>query len=205
VILAVVIVMSPLMRGLLFSIYPDNWVAPYVLMPCRADALSIGVLIALGLREPHILSMMRQYSWAVYTLLAVWSVIGVRVLLGQFQSYEGKAFGVEYSFLASFYGLLLLATLLSERVSLVFSFRPLRFMGSIAYGVYLIHGLLSFLLRKLWFHVRPTSGAKSEIFVAAFSAAVSILIATASWKYFEKPLVQRGHRYKYAEELAAVA
>jgi len=44
-----------------------------------------------------------------------------------------------------------------------------------------------------------------DILVTTLRGAVSIAVAAASWKYFEKPLVQRGHHYKYAEELAAVA
>ena len=27
--------------------------------------------------------------------------------------------------------------------------------------------------------------------------AVTLLIATLSWKYFEKPLLRRGHKYVY--------
>lgn len=200
-----VILVAPLLRALLYFLYPDNWVAGYVLMPCRADALSIGVLIALALREPRMLSVTRRYSGAVYTLLAVFSLIGLRALLGRFPPYDTKAFGLEYSFLAVLFGLLLLSTLLSKRLSAIFSFGPLRFMGSIAYGAYLLHRPIGFLLGKIWLHVRPTNGPTTEVLVATFSAALSIAIATASWEYFEKPFVQRGHWYKYAEESAAVA
>jgi peptidoglycan/LPS O-acetylase OafA/YrhL len=28
-------------------------------------------------------------------------------------------------------------------------------------------------------------------------AAASVLMASLSWKYFEKPLLRRGHRYQY--------
>ena len=174
-------------------------------MPCRADALAIGVLIALGLRDSRVLSVTRRYSWAAYALLAILSVISLRVLWGHFEPLAGKAFGLDYSFLAILYGLLLLSTLLSTRLSAIFSFGPLRFMGSIAYGVYLLHRPMSFLLHKLLFYFRPKSGSVADTLVATLSVAVSIAIATASWRYFEKPLVQRGHHYKYAEELAAVA
>ena len=201
ILLAAVIVTAALLRVTLLSVFPDNWVAAHVLTPCRADALSIGVLIAIGLREPRVLSVMRRYSWAACTLLAILSLISLRVVWGHFEPLAGKAFGLDYSFLAIFYGLLLLSTLLSTRLGAIFSFGPLRFLGRIAYGVYLVHRLINFALHKVWFYFQPESGSVSDILTATTGAAVSIAVATASWRYFEQPLVQRGHRYTYAAEL----
>jgi peptidoglycan/LPS O-acetylase OafA/YrhL len=198
IILLVLIVAAPLLRAILLYISPENWVPAHVLMPCRVDALSIGVLIALGLREPRVLSKMQRYSWSAYALLALSSLISLRVMWGRFEPLAGKAFGLDYSFLAILYGLLLLSTLLSKRLSAIFSFGPLRFLGSIAYGLYLLHRAVNLALHKVLFHFRPKSELVSDILVATSSIAVSIAVATLSWKYFEKPLVQRGHRLCWA-------
>lgn len=197
ILLSALIVAAALLRATLLSVFPDNWVAIHVLTPCRADALSIGVLIALGVREPRVLSLMRRYSGAAYTLFAILLLISLRVMWGHFEPLTGRAFGMEYSFLAIFYGLLLLSTLLSTRLSAIFSFGPLRFMGNIAYGIYLLHRLINFSLQKALFYLRPTSGSISDILIATASVAGSIAVATASWRYFEQPLVKRGHRYRY--------
>jgi peptidoglycan/LPS O-acetylase OafA/YrhL len=199
ILLLAVIVAAALLRATLLSVFPDNWVAAHVLTFCRSDALSIGVLVALGVREPGVLSLMRRYSWVAYTLLAILLLISLRVMWGHFEPLAGKAFGIDYSFLAIFYGLLLLSTLLSNRLSAIFSFGPLRFMGSIAYGVYLLHRLINFSLYKAFFYLRPKSGSIGDILVATASVAVSIAVATASWRYFEQPLVRRGHRYTYVD------
>ena len=174
-------------------------------MPCRADALSIGVLIALARREPRILAAMRRHRNVVFTLLILWSAVSLRVMFGDFQPFGSKAFGLEYSFCALLYGLLLLSTLLSGRLAAILSIGPLRFMGSIAYGVYLFHWLINVVLQKALFYFRPTSGSTIKILVTICSSVVSIAVATASWKYFEKPLVQRGHIHAYAEKLTAIA
>lgn len=204
-ILLVLIVAAPLLRAILLYAFPDNWLTARVLMPCRADTLAIGVLIALGLRTPSAVSIMRRYAWVAYALLAVLSVIGLRALWGGFEPLVGKAFGLDYSFFAILYGLLLLSTFLSRRLSAIFSFGLLRFMGSIAYGLYLVHLPVRLMLEKALVYFRPKSGSAADILVTTVSVGVSIAVATVSWKYFEKPLVQRGHRYTYEEELTAVA
>jgi hypothetical protein len=45
------VVMAPILRFACHVLRPSNYIAPYVLMPCRADALLLGVLAAVALRN----------------------------------------------------------------------------------------------------------------------------------------------------------
>jgi len=46
-------------------------------------------------------------------------------------------------------------------------------------------------------HVDPRFDSWRAIGVASFSFVVSIIIAELSWRYFENPLIRRGHLYSY--------
>lgn len=96
------------------------------------------------------------------------------------------------------YSLLLLSTLVSPRLSALFSLAPLRFMGTVAYGVYLVHSLTGFIFEQALLHFRPESGSVARLLISMLAAIVSVGIAALSWKYFEKPLLTRGHRHQYA-------
>ena len=84
-----------------------------------------------------------------------------------------------------FYALLLLCTLISPVFCLSFSFRPVRFMGSIAYGVYLLQGLISFVLFKI-VERSARSGIEWTLATRLLSVPLVIGVAALSWKYFEK-------------------
>ena len=66
--------------------------------------------------------------------------------------------------------------------------RPLRYAGTLAYSTYLIHfpllGLSSLLVR-------------TQAAAGILGIVLTFLIAALSWRFFEKPLVQRGHRYQF--------
>ena len=46
------IAFAPILRLTIHFLLPDNWGAAYVLMPCRADSLLLGVFAAILLRDP---------------------------------------------------------------------------------------------------------------------------------------------------------
>ena len=68
------VVLSPISRGLVHHYV--GWSVSYILLPCRMDCLSIGVLIAIAVRNPGILTRLRGYrlpldvvTWALALLL----------------------------------------------------------------------------------------------------------------------------------------
>lgn len=194
-------VSAPLIRVMIAELRPGNWaLAIYFLTPCRSDALCSGVLLAMAVRCESVWAKILQYRKALYGTFACASSAGVFILLGSFEMHPPQLFGLEYSFLAIFYSLLLLSTLVSSRLSSLFSIGPLRFMGSVAYGVYLLHPLTVLLFQKALLSVRPESGPVITLLVSVPAAVTAIGVAALSWRYFEKPLVERGHRHRYSGE-----
>jgi peptidoglycan/LPS O-acetylase OafA/YrhL len=100
---------------------------------------------------------------------------------------------------ALFYAGLLLVSVTGPKgiVSAVMRFPLLRQLGMISYGVYLFHqpinGLMHGLLlgRDYWFR-EPV-----DMFVTAGSLAVTVAVATLSWRFVEKPIVAWGHSFLY--------
>ena len=187
-ILFVAVFAAPVLRLLCFWKFSDNWVPTYVLLPCRADALCLGVLIALAVRQPERWKALTEGRYLCWILLASSGAAVLWLLRSPVAQYTSAFGGLEYSLFALFYALLLLSVLLSSWLSQIFSFGPLRFIGTIAYGAYLFQEIL--LLHR--------SMDLPHVLLFNLIGAVGIIgLAALSWKYFEKPLVKRGHRYAY--------
>lgn len=74
----------------------------------------------------------------------------------------------------------------SHRMIRALEWRPLAYIGTISYGVYLLH--------KFSMHVALKLGAEGLTYFAA-SLLGSIAIARLSYKYFEAPLLRLKHRF----------
>jgi peptidoglycan/LPS O-acetylase OafA/YrhL len=79
------ILAAPLVRVLAIRLSHGNWVGAYVLMPCRADALCLGVLTALAVRDPAIWTKLVTHCKAVYAAFALAACAGASMVLGSFQ------------------------------------------------------------------------------------------------------------------------
>src|SRR5919199_6536333 len=71
------ILSAPLLRAFLYEFHPHGDLAFYVLMPCRADALLLGVLGAYVIRNERCLNLLRTHTKALYGLLALLLAAGV--------------------------------------------------------------------------------------------------------------------------------
>jgi peptidoglycan/LPS O-acetylase OafA/YrhL len=105
---------------------------------------------------------------------------------------------VGYTLVACFYTCCLVIALTSKGIARRFlSLQPLMSLGTIAYCSYLLHLLLIDACRSMfatWFH----SESSSMQFVSGLvGIGLTILIAIASWQFFESPLLRRGHTYHY--------
>ncbi len=194
-----VVIAAPLLRILAVQVMKMPWIASYILTPCRSDSLCLGVLIAMAIRTPSVWGKIVIHRKYVYAAFALACVIGIWMLIGPFQPFTMQLFGLEYSLLAIVYSLLLLATLVSQSLSSLFSLTPLRFLGSIAYGLYLFHGMVSLVAFRVFAYLRPSSSGLVSLLPWLVTLPASVGLAAISWNYFEKPLVKRGHRYRYSE------
>ncbi len=192
------VVAAPLLRTALYFSFPHGNFAAYVLMPCRADALSLGVLSALLVRTPRawklLLANRSALCWATGFLF-----LGLPVLAYRGYPVSGPMVTGGYSWLALFYTgcLLIVVTAASRAMQRVLCNRSLMQLGVIAYCTYLLH--LPFIegsRRILGLHFVYSSAA-TQLAGGLIGIVLTIAIATISWTFFEKPLLRRGHRYQY--------
>ena len=171
----------------------------YVLMPCRMDALMLGVLAAIIVRSENarmIITRRSNVLWAV--AFSLFLLIGYMTRKNwMIASTEMATWG--YTVLALFYSLVLLLSVTQNRSALSrgLRFTPLRRLGGIAYGVYLFHLPVNGFLHA---YIRNT-GAQlldvTDVGITAIALGLTLTLATVSWRLFERPLIGIAHRLSY--------
>jgi peptidoglycan/LPS O-acetylase OafA/YrhL len=199
IVLLMVIACAPWLRVLLHSSMTYPGLASYVLMPTRADSLCLGVLAALLMRNEVF------WNWLQSNRRTLWSVTGVfflGVAYMTWQGFDALSFAMTtwgFSWLATFYTCILLIAVSSSRgpVSRILQNPSLMRLGTLAYCSYLVHVAIMNALRH------PLKAHFPEFPVAAWlvggilGIGLTLAVAALSYKYFEKPLLKRGHRYSY--------
>ena len=105
---------------------------------------------------------------------------------------------VGYSLLALFYtSCLLLALTAKGIVRSVLHNRALRQLGILSYCVYLIHMSLIEGVRRVLALRFGDSTRLTHVLSLVIGIALVLAVAQLSWKFFEQPMLRRGHAYKY--------
>jgi len=197
-VLLAVIAAAPLLRTAIYLASSNGRIADYVLMPCRADGLSCGMLSAWLARNPRgwnfLLahrSLLKKAACVLFAGLLVLNKWGTNLNVPML------TFG--YSWLAWFYTSILLIALSggSEWMRRVLRRPILMRLGTVSYFAYLFHVPLMEAGRRLlalWFH---HSFDAVQFFGAWLGLAMTLALAAISWKYFEGPLLRVGHNYRY--------
>jgi len=193
--IGIAIVAAPLLRAYFVHGGPGNFFAWYTLMPCRADALLLGVLAAVALREPRwrdwLLGRRRQLLLAMAFLF-----LGVAYLGWRAPSHDAPLMAtVGFTWLAlSYLSVLLYGVLFTDSaLSRMLRWKWLRGLGIIAYGTYLFH---EFFL-GMFFGRTPWVRTVRDFGLSMLTLAVTLVFCRLSWTFFEKPLVKMGHRTHY--------
>lgn len=71
------------------------------------------------------------------------------------------------------------------------------YIGKISFGIYVFHNFIPWMLAKLGL-IKPFHF--SILFYAVVYLLITILLASISWKYFEKPLNNLKHKFPYKGE-----
>ena len=190
---------SPFVRFVVRNYSADGpWLA-YRLMPCRADALAVGMLAALIWNSPHARAWMGKYTLLLYALcislfygvayLWRWSSDPM-LLLTQTAG---------YTVIALFFAVLLLLVLTERNFVLAAVTRLgfLREIGGISYCIYIIHTAVYFFCHQLILGALPSVTDVPVAAVTLLAAVLTYAIAKLSWKYFEQPQIRRGHAFQY--------
>jgi peptidoglycan/LPS O-acetylase OafA/YrhL len=191
---------APVARILVFKfIVPTHGAAPYVLTVCRADALAIGVLLAVGWRDKQWKPWMLRHLRGVYGALGLLS-LGIFYLMvaGKSQySYAMTVWG--YSCIDTFFaGLLILALMAPGGIwAGICTWRPLIEIGGISYCIYIIHAAVDAVCHSALSSSPNGISTLSSFVATVIAAGITWLLAKISWRYLESPMIRLGHRYVY--------
>ncbi len=195
------VIAAPVTRILLFLHSPHNSVAPFVLMPCRADALLLGVFAAVVIRNDPWKQWLQRNQRFLSLLLSVFLAGAAFLTIRVRDMYGFAMISVGYTWMAALYACVLLFAVTQPQTRLAgfMRWKYLTWLGTIAYGVYLVHGYV----RPLLFYAVGLRGSLDivdsipKLLVSFAAIPVTLLICRLSWLYFETPLMRRGHRTRY--------
>jgi peptidoglycan/LPS O-acetylase OafA/YrhL len=167
----------------------------YCLLPSRIDALMTGVLIAWLLR----LDMIVVFINRRFTYMATGLLVACFGFFGMLIKRPWTSGNLTYSFLALFYGLVLIVaiTFPSYWLSRIFHWVWLGAIGRISYGIYLLHMGFVGIAHILIFQKPPEIRTASDAVVSIGAILAAICAAYLSFKFIERRLIAIGHRYKY--------
>lgn len=199
IVLLMVIVCAPWLRVLLNSSMAFPGLASYVLMPTRADALCLGVLAALLVRNPTFWRWLQSHNLILWQLTILF-FLGTCYMT--WQGYGALSLPMTtwgFSWLAAFYTCILLLAILPQGgiVPRILRNRPLMHLGTLAYCGYLVHvAFMNALRHPLKAHF-PEYPVAAWLIGGVLGMALTLVVAELSFHYFERPLLRRGHRYHY--------
>ncbi len=205
-VLAGLILAAPLLRAFLFNFHPHGDFAFYVLMPCRADSLLLGVLCAYAIRDDRCLNLLRTHTRALYGVLTVLVAGVILMVLSRpptptpDQPLFAPSYG--YTWLALLYSCVLLIAVTEKRglVTLVTRIRPLGALAVVAYGVYLLHMPIGMSFRWLSLGQLQVPQTWWTTLVVAFGALlITLTLTSISWIFFERRIVRWGRSFKYGD------
>ncbi len=198
------ILCAPLLRLMFFYWHPNAGLATYILMPCRADTLLLGVMGAYMIRKQKIRHILEQQTAWLYALLMI-LLLGIAVLMIQDQMLIslGKDLG-GYFLLALAYSCFLLIAVTEKRgiITRITRYPILRYLGLLAYGVYLFHQAINGLYHGFLRGQVPQLSTATDGLVTLGALLSTMLIAFFSWTLFEKRFIALGHSYQYKESTA---
>jgi peptidoglycan/LPS O-acetylase OafA/YrhL len=198
--LSATILVCPFLRWLVYILWPHREGLFYILMPCRADSLAIGMLTAVLWRNSGTLLWIELHRKWLYRSLAI-LVMGSLVFVKWFPSpctlFAALA---EYQWLAVMYACLLLIVLVDRQgmIAGVTRWSFLQELGRLSYCIYLIHLPIlaishSVVLRSSRVRIDSIPGLGATI----LAALLTLAIAKLSWTFLEAPMLRRGHAYTY--------
>ena len=189
------VVVAPLCRIIMLLLALPH--AAYMLLPCRADALFLGVLVAYVMRpdtRPEF--FVKRKSFLRYTAILL-GVGFVTLSLVDLTVLDWRMVTFGYTVIDLFYACILLLVLVKGS-KLRTAEKPLIWCGLAAYSMYLFH-------EPLWVIVFHPIGHGPLPFVGAVLSIGAV--GAFCWLFIERPLIAYGHKwhtYKKAEIAVAL-
>jgi peptidoglycan/LPS O-acetylase OafA/YrhL len=195
----------PLMRVIGMHTLPLYMLQQQVLFcwtPFRIDALLLGGWVALALRGPvscRLLKAARIVGAAFFIAIEIFLIFylvtknaGFLLLNPVWQQIWGLT--LVDLFAAC---LIVMALQPGTMVCRIFSLRPLCWLGRISYGAYVFHDILHLVYINFVTDMIPD---RSRIVTAAFGLGCTIVLAWASYRWFETPFIRLKNRWTRVDD-----
>jgi peptidoglycan/LPS O-acetylase OafA/YrhL len=166
----------------------------YTLLPCRMDALAIGLLGACLMREPAALAFMKKNILVLYSILAA--------ALLAFSLWWLTLFA--YSAIAVFYATFIVLAVVHKDTNIAALCRLpwLGSIGMISYGIYMYHQPVSGIVHGVLFNQIPTLAKPSDLVAIVLSLVITMALSIASYYWMERPIRRLGHRVKWFDQVS---
>lgn len=180
----------------------------YFVLPARVDGACFGVITAWAVRSERALGFLRMWRPQIWLVIAaLFTGAGALSVIGQGIGSLGAGIYTHLALAAA--SSLTIAVLISNPQGMInqaLRFQPLVWLGSISYGVYLIHIPAIGVAHALMGQTSVVLDGWSAVVATVVGASATIGLARLSWRYFEKPLNDRAHRLTkgdYSSDLPA--
>lgn len=183
-----------------------GWYEAYISLPGRVDCLSLGVLVAILVRDPVALGAARKWRIALDGVILA---LAYAIAMFQFHGWSAALTGyplastatlsLVYTAIALMFALCILRIFLypASWYSRALTWRPLTMLGMISYGLYMYHQAINGLVHGILFAGVPTIGSWAQLGAAVFAIALAIAVATASYVWIETPIRRQAQRISY--------
>lgn len=192
--LPVVLLLIVIAASLFRSLY-SSWIPGYVLINCRMDSLSCGILVAYLVNTNDLNVLIHKYYFHLIILLLV--VVTICSSLYFLYNDLGPA---KQTLFSIFFSVLLIFSL-HQKDSLFRAFlrnNLLCWIGTISYSLYLFHylilGLFHYVISGNTFIGIQTI---KDVWVSLAALATTLLFSWVVFKKIETPFVIYGKRYRY--------
>jgi peptidoglycan/LPS O-acetylase OafA/YrhL len=191
------ILTGPLTRaGVVLCLPASHAMATYWLLPCRWDALFLGVLAAVWTHRQQ------DQEWVARQLprfkrlgLAAVAVLAILFVVAPDKKQPLTAV-LGFSLIDGFFVVIVVLARFDQRFGRWLSLKPLIWLGSISFGVYLFHlGLLKLLLAL--FQQSPIVCDGQGLAIMLLAAVGTVALAALSYRFVESPVLLLGRRWHY--------
>jgi peptidoglycan/LPS O-acetylase OafA/YrhL len=171
----------------------------------QCGALATGGYLSMCFRQPLVwIRLQRSAHYLAPALLVAF--IGIALRAGSFHADSQLMFVAGIGCIGLFYGALLVLAMGTGVTNRCMVTAPLRRMGKISYGFYVVHVL--FIPVFLWVttSIAPNaSGTTREVIHAMVAGGMSYLLASLSLRYFELPFLKLRSKFRQAPPLAVAS
>jgi peptidoglycan/LPS O-acetylase OafA/YrhL len=187
------IVMSPILRVITYFAIPNNPYFQYVELPCHCEGLALGALMAIRFRSgPWEISKLWLTFWTTVLLggACAGSILSTWGTHNQgWGSHWDRTAGYSISSAGCACLVLWLICFRDSKYTQWLRLAPLRYLGKISYGVYLLHPLAMWVILEL-IKKRLIHYHKDDPLFVIEGIGLSLVFAAVSWQFFESPILK---------------